>query len=183
MPQVNLQRFINSSCSLKPMEAIVKKNLGILLTSSLAITFLLSACSSSTSEVSSTPVVQSCQTASEEDLGNINAGMISSKYKVESGFTADFSAEDIEAIKQVFPTYTSPKVFAANIPGKGGKSVLGLWGIQKFDYGWRITALNKQTMEYSNLGADITESSVTGRVNAVMLELSVNTNAISCLQS
>jgi hypothetical protein len=108
--------------------------------------------------------------------------MVSTKYKVESGFTADFNAEDIEAIRQVFPTYTSPKVFAANIPGKDGKSVLGLWGIQKFDYGWRITALNQETKKYSNLGADITENSATGRVNAVMLELSVNTNAISCLQ-
>jgi hypothetical protein len=165
------------------MEAVVKKNLGTLLVATLSVALLLSACSSSSSEESSSPVIQPCQSASEEDLANINAGMISSKYKVESGFTADFSAEDIEAIRQAFPTYTSPKVFAANIPGKDGKSVLGLWGIQKFDYGWRITALNKQTMEYSNLGADITESSATGRVNAVMLELSVNTNAISCLQS
>lgn len=161
----------------------MKKNLGILVTASLAITFLLSACSSSSSEVSSTPVIQTCESASDEDLTNINEGMISSKYRIESGFTADFDAEDINAIKQVFPSYVSPKVFAANIPGNDGKPVIGLWGIQKFDYGWRITALNKQTMEYSNLGADVTESSATGRVNAVMLELSVNTNVISCLQN
>jgi len=161
----------------------VKKNLGILVTASLAITFLLSACSSSPSEVSSIPVIQTCESASDEDLTNINEGMISSKYRVESGFTADFDAEDINAIKQVFPSYVSPKVFAANIPGNDGKPVVGLWGIQKFDYGWRITALNKQTMEYSNLGADVTESSATGRVNAVMLELSANTNVISCLQN
>jgi hypothetical protein len=75
------------------------------------------------------------------------------------------------------------QVFAANIPGGEGEAVIGLWGIQKFDYGWRITALNKETLEYSNLGADITESSATGRVNAVMLELSANTNVISCLQN
>ena len=161
----------------------MKKNLGILVTASLAITFLLSACSSSPSEVSSIPVIQTCESASDEDLTNINEGMISSKYRVESGFTADFDAEDINAIKQVFPSYVSPKVFAANIPGNDGKPVVGLWGIQKFDYGWRITALNKQTMEYSNLGADVTESSATGRVNAVMLELSANTNVISCLQN
>jgi hypothetical protein len=74
-------------------------------------------------------------------------------------------------------------VFAANIPGKEGKPVIGLWGIQKFDYGWRITALNKQTMEYSNLGADVTESSATGRVNAAMLELSAKSNVVSCLQN
>jgi hypothetical protein len=60
--------------------------------------------------------------------------------------------------------------------------VIGLWGIQKFDYGWRITALDDKTKKYSNLGADITENSATGRVNAVMLELSANTNIISCLQ-
>jgi hypothetical protein len=164
------------------MEVIMKKNLGILVVAIVTASLLLSACSSSSSEETSSPVIQPCQSASEEDLANINAGMVSTKYKVESGFTADFNAEDIEAIRQVFPTYTSPKVFAANIPGKDGKSVLGLWGIQKFDYGWRITALNQETKKYSNLGADITENSATGRVNAVMLELSVNTNAISCLQ-
>ncbi len=159
----------------------MKKIVGVLLVAILTVS-LISSCSSSSSEEASSPVIQSCQSASEEDLSNINAGMISSKYKVDSGFTADFSAEDIEAIRQVFPTYTSPRVFAAKIPGKEGKEVVGLWGIQKFDYGWRITALNEETLEYSNLGADITESSATGRVNAVMLELSVNTNAISCLQ-
>ena len=161
----------------------MKKNLGILVTTTLVLPFLLSACSTSSSEESSTKLAQPCQSASDEDLANINDGMISSKYNVESGFTADFSAEDIEAIKQIFPTYTSPRVFAANIPGKEGKPVIGLWGIQKFDYGWRITALNKETMEYSNLGADITESSATGRVNAVMLELSAKSNVVSCLQS
>jgi hypothetical protein len=167
---------------------LVMKKKTILILVSIFIVFpillgvLGSMMQGSESEESSSAAIQTCQSASEEDLSNINAGMISSKYSVESGFIADFNAEDIEAIRQVFPTYTSPKVFAANIPGKDGKSVLGLWGIQKFDYGWRITALNKQTMEYSNLGADITESSATGRVNATMLELSVNTNAISCLQ-
>ena len=160
----------------------MKKNLGIPSVAALSITLLLSACSNSPNEVSSAPVIQTCQSASNEDLSNINDGMISSKYRVESGFTADFNEEDVKAIKQVFPTYVSPKVFAANIPGNDGELVIGLWGIQKFDYGWRITALNKQTMEYSNLGADITESSATGRVNAVMLELSANTNVISCLQ-
>ena len=161
----------------------MKKNLGILGTSALALTFSLSACSSSSDESSSNAPIDTCQTASEEDLNNINEGMISTKFQVESGFTADFSAEDIEAITQVFPSYVSPKVFAAKIPGKEGESVIGLWGIQKFDYGWRITALDKQTKEYSNLGADITESSATGRVNAVMLELSANTNVISCLKN
>ena len=161
----------------------MKKNLGILGTSALALTFSLSACSSSSDEASSNAPIDTCQTASEEDLNNINEGMISTKFQVESGFTADFSAEDIEAITQVFPSYVSPKVFAAKIPGKEGESVIGLWGIQKFDYGWRITALDQQTREYSNLGADITESSATGRVNAVMLELSANTNVISCLKN
>ncbi len=93
----------------------MKKNARILITA-LAFTFLLSACSSEVSEVASDPVSEPCRIASDEDLTNINEGMISSKYRVESGFTADFSAEDIEAIKQVFPTYVSPRVFAANIP-------------------------------------------------------------------
>ena len=153
------------------------------LPTTLAIIFAVSACSSSSIEESGSAPIKTCQAASEEDLTNINDGMISSKYKVATGFTADFSADDIDAIKQVFPSYVSPRVFAANISGDNGESVVGLWGIQKFDYGWRITALDKQTKEYSNLGADITEGSATGRVNAVMLELSANTNVISCLKT
>jgi hypothetical protein len=160
----------------------MRKRLGTLGTATLALTLLLSSCSSSSTEESSSAVIQPCQSASDEDLANINDGMISAKYRVESGFTAEFNAEDIETIKQVFPSYVSPKVFAANIPGEGGELVVGLWGIQKFDFGWRITALNDQTKKYSNLGADITEGSATGRVNAVMLELSANTNVTSCLQ-
>ena len=160
----------------------MRKNLGILGTATLALILLLSSCSSSSSEESSSAAIQPCQSASEEDLNNINEGMTSTKYRVKSGFTADFNGEDTETIKQIFPSYDSPKIFAANIPTAGGGTIIGLWGIQKFDYGWRITALNKQTMAYSNLGADINESSATGRVNAVMLELSVNTNITSCLQ-
>ena len=161
----------------------MKKNAIILGTTALTLTFLLSACSSPSNEEATSALVDTCQTASEEDLKNINEGMVSASFRVESGFTADFSAQDTEAIKQVFPSYVSPKVFAAKIPSNDGGSVIGLWGIQKFDYGWRITALDNQTKEYSNLGADITENSATGRVNAVMLELSANTNAISCLQN
>lgn len=161
----------------------MNKKLGILLTATFALTLPLSACSSSLSEESSSAVIQPCQSASDEDLTNINEGMISSKYRVDSAFTADFSAEDTEAIKQVFPTYESPKVFAANIPGPDGELIIGLWGIQKFNYGWRITALNDQTKRFSNLGVDVTENSATGRVNAVMLELSANTNVTSCLQN
>ncbi len=159
----------------------MNKKLGILVPATLALTLLLPACSSSLDEESTSAAIQPCQVASVEDLANINEGMISSKYQVDSGFTADFNAEDIEAIKRVFPSYISPKVFAANIPGDDGEPVVGLWGIQKFDYGWRITALNDQTRKYSNLGADVSESSATGRVNAVMLELSVNTNIATCL--
>ena len=152
------------------------------LPTTLAIIFAVSACSSSSIEESGSAPIKTCQVASEEDLKNINDEMKSAKYQVVSGVTADFSSEDTEAIKQVFPSYVSPRVFAANIPGDNGESVVGLWGIQKFDYGWRITALNEQTKNYSNLGADISDSSATGRVNAVMLELSANTNVLSCLE-
>ena len=152
------------------------------LSTTLAITFAVSACSSSSIEESGSAPIKTCQAASEEDLTNINDEMKSAKYQVATGFTADFSADDIDAIKQVFPSYVSPRVFAANISGDNGESVVGLWGIQKFDYGWRITALNEQTKNYSNLGADISDSSATGRVNALMLELSANTNVLSCLE-
>lgn len=154
----------------------------LLLPTALIIILTMSACSSSSIEESASAPKKTCQAASAEDLTNINEGMISSEYKVGSGFTANFSAEDIEAIRQVFPSYESPKIFAANIPGDEGESVVGLWGIQKFDYGWRITALDDKTKKYSNLGAEITENSATGRVNAVMLELSSNTDITACLQ-
>ena len=154
----------------------------LILPTALAFIFAMSACSSSSIEESGSAPIKTCQAASEEDLTNINEGMISSKYKVASGFTADFSADDIEAIKQVFPSYVSPKVFAANIPGDNGESVVGLWGIQKLDFGWRITALNKQTQEFSLYGVEAAEGSASARVNAVMLELSVNTNVLSCLE-
>lgn len=160
----------------------MNKRLGILISAASALTFLLSACSSSLSEESIIAAIQPCQSASDEDLTNINEGMISSKYRVDAGFTAEFSAEDVVAIREVFPSYENPKILAANIPSPDGGSVIGLWGIQKFDYGWRITALNNQTKKYSNLGADISDSSATGRVNALMLELSINTNVLSCLQ-
>ena len=154
----------------------------LILPTALAFIFAMSACSSSSIEESGSAPIKTCQAASEEDLTNINEGLISSKYKVASGFTADFSADDIEAIKQVFPSYVSPKVFAANIPGDNGESVVGLWGIQKLDFGWRITALNKQTQEFSLYGVEAAEGSASARVNAVMLELSVNTNVLSCLE-
>lgn len=160
----------------------MRKRQVILGIATLVATFFLSACSSSSDKASTSVPINTCETASEEDLNNINEGMTSAKYKVESGFTAEFSAEDVAAITQVFPSYITPKIFAAKIPVSDGDSVTGLWGIQKFDYGWRITALNDETKKYSNLGADISESSATGRVNAVMLERSVNTNIISCLQ-
>ena len=82
----------------------MKKNLGILWTTALALTFFLTSCSSSSNEVTSSAPINTCQTASGEDLNNINEGMISTKFQVESGFIADFSPEDIEAITQVFPS-------------------------------------------------------------------------------
>ena len=160
----------------------MRKKVALLGISALIATFSLSACSSSSDEASSSTPINTCETASNEDLNNINEGMKSAKYRVESGFTAEFSADDVAAITQVFPSYSSPKIFAASIPLSDGESVIGLWGIQKFDYGWRITALNNETKKYSNLGADISEGSATGRVNAVMLERSVNTKIVSCLQ-
>ena len=156
----------------------------------LALGLTLTGCSAALSEDNTktlsedkdSGVISSCQAAPKDDLKNINDGMISPKYRVESGFVAEFSRADTEQIKSVFPSYTTPQIFAANIPGSDGEFVVGLWGIQKYDYGWRITALNKQTRTYSNLGADISENSASGRVNAVMLKLSTNTNVLTCLQ-
>lgn len=123
----------------------------------------------------------SCETISQEDRQNLSDGMVSSEYTVKTGFTADFEEADVEAIKEVFPTYTSPRIIAASIEGPGGATSTGLWGVQKFDYGWRITALDENTRKFSVLGADLAEGTTTARVNEVMFELSKNTNVLSCL--
>ena len=115
----------------------------------LALTFFLSGCSSPSNEESSSAAIDTCQAADEEDLKLVNQGMIDSKYRVESGFTAMFPPRKDGPLYIVAPPYDY--VLAATIRGSQGDSVVGLWGIWRQRYGDRaaIFALNKQTQKYS----------------------------------
>jgi len=170
----------------------MKKSLGIIGTATLALTFLLCSCSSSSSEESSSAPVNTCQSASDEDLKNINEGMISTKYRVESGFRSPFPPDNgVRYIVAPPQNY----VLAATIQGTEGESVIGLWGIHIGpNFGKLIFALNKQTQKYSvdlqstsyrdragNLRPDRGEE-FTATIEAYLLQLSVDTNLISCFQ-
>lgn len=121
-----------------------------------------------------------CVTATAEDLQNIQDGLIQSSSSIAQGFTSEFSPSDIDEISEIFPTFTSPRIVAAQIEGVGNESPVGLWGIQDFDYGWRILALNQAARQYSSHGADIEDDSASGRVRSKMLDLSSNTTAPDC---
>ena len=170
----------------------MKIKLGI---AALTLTFLLSSCSSSSSEESSSAPVNTCQSASDEDLNNINKGMISTKYRVESGFRSPFPPDNGV---RYYVAQPQNYVLAATIQGTEGDSVIGLWGIQigrGFDP-VSIFALNKQTQKYSvdlqstsyydrsgNLRRDRGEEfTATTEAKADLLQLSVDTNLISCFQ-
>ena len=173
----------------------MRKSLGIIGAAALALTFLLSSCSSSSTEELSSASVNACQSASDEDLENINVGMISTKYKVEAGFRSPFPPDNgVRYIVAPPQNY----VVAATIQGTEGDSVIGLWGIQigtGFDP-VSIFALNKKTEKYSvdlqftsyydssgNLRRDRgKEFTPTTEAKADLLQLSVDTNLISCFR-
>jgi len=154
----------------------------------LALTLVLSGCSSSSNKESSSAAIDACQAADEEDLKLVNQGMIDLKYRVESGFTAMFPPRKDEPLYIVAPPYDY--VLAATIRGTEGDSVIGLWGIWKFRFHGdvRIFALNKQAHEYSidlaywdgsGRGEEFTP---TAEDKARILQLSVDANLIACFQ-
>jgi hypothetical protein len=114
--------------------------------------------------------------------------MIDSKYRVESGFTAMFPPRKDGLRYIVAPPYDY--VLAATIRGTEGDSVIGLWGIWKYQRHGdaRIFALNKQAHEYSidlaywdgsGRGEEFT---ATTEDKARILQLSVDANLIACFQ-
>ena len=158
-------------------------------TAALALIFFLSGCSSSLNEDSSGSLNNSCQAADEEDLKLVTQGLIDSKYRVESGFIAMFPPRKDGPVYIVAPPYDY--VIAATIRGTEGDSVIGLWGIWKYRYVGeaKIFALNKQTQKYS---IDLAYWGDSGRGElftaraedkARILQLSVDTNLISCFQN
>ena len=155
----------------------------------LALIFFLSGCSSPSNEESSGSFDNSCQAADEEDLKLVTQGLIDSKYRVESGFIAMFPPRKDGPVYIVAPPYDY--VLAATIRDTEGDSVIGLWGI------WRrspttviaVFALNKQTQNYS---IDLAywddsgrgqEYAASAEDKARILQLSVDTNLISCFQN
>ena len=173
----------------------MRKSLGIIGAAALALTFLLSSCSSSSTEELSSAPVNTCQSASEEDLENITVGMISTKHKVEAGFRSPFPPDNGV---RYFVAPPQNYVIAAIIQGTEGDSVIGLWGIQ---IGWgfdpvSIFALNRKTEKYSvdlqftsyydssgNLRRDRgKEFTPTAEAKADLLQLSVDTDLISCFR-
>jgi hypothetical protein len=114
--------------------------------------------------------------------------MIDSRYRIESGFTAMFPPRQDGLRYIVAPPYDY--VLAATIRGTGGDSVMGLWGIWKFQRHGdaRIFALNKQAHEYSidlaywdgsGRGEEFT---ATAEDKARILQLSIDANLIACFQ-
>ena len=157
--------------------------------SALVIIFFLSGCSSPSNEESSGSFNNSCQAADEEDLKLVTQGLIDSRHRVESGFMAMFPPRKDGPLYIVAPPYDY--VLAATIRGTEGDSVIGLWGIWKYRYVGeaKIFALNKQTQKYS---IDLAYWGDSGRGElftaraedkARILQLSVDTNLISCFQN
>jgi len=154
----------------------------------VVLTLFFSGCSSSSNEESSSAAIDTCQAADQEDLKLVNQGMIESRYRIESGFTAMFPPREDEPRYIVAPPYDY--VLAATIRGIDGDSVIGLWGIWKYQRHGdaRIFALNKQAHEYSidlaywdgsGRGEEFT---ATAEDKARLLQLSVDANLIACLQ-
>ena len=139
-----------------------------------------SSSSSNSGDQSTEVTLQNCVQASSEDLKNLTDGLTDKSYSLVNAFKSDFVAEDINQIKVIFPSYISPRVVAAEIKGVMESSNIGLWGIQEYDYGWRILALNEVAKRYSTHGVDIQDDSASGRVRSKILELSPNTSASEC---
>ena len=126
---------------------------------------------------------KNCVQASSEDLKNLSEGLTYNSHSLANAFKGEFTQEDIDRIKEIFPTFISPRVVAAEIKGAKESLNIGLWGIQEYDYGWRILALNEVAKRYSTHGVDIQDDSASGRVRSKILELSPNTSASECAKS
>ena len=162
----------------------MKLRIGI---AALTLTFFLSGCSSPSNEESSGSFNKSCRAASEEDLKLVTQGIIDSKYRIDSGFIAMFPPRKDGPVYIVAPNFDY--VLAASIRSSKRDSVIGLWGIQRFFSGVQIFALNEQTQKYSvdlaywddsGRGREFTASA---EDKARILQLSVDTNLISCVQN
>ena len=151
-----------------------------ILVTVFASTDVTSSSSSNSPDQPTEVTSQNCVPASSEDLKNLTEGLTDVSHSLTNAFKGEFTQEDIDRIKEIFPTFISPRVVAAEIKGAKESLNIGLWGIQEYDYGWRILALNEVAKRYSTHGVDIQDDSASGRVRSKILELSPNTSASEC---
>lgn len=121
-----------------------------------------------------------CTEATSEDLDFLAEGLTDKSLSLTNAFKSYFNVNDRKEIKDIFPTFTNPYVVAAEINGAAEGSTIGLWSIQKFDFGALVFALNENAKTYSIYGSDITDDSMSGRTRAKILELSSNSSALEC---
>ena len=128
----------------------------------------------------STKTTLTCTAASTEDLDYLKEGLTDTSLSLTKAFKSYFNKNDREEIKAIFPTFTNPYVVAAEISGAAEGSTIGLWSIQKFDFGALVFALNENAKMYSIYGSDVTDDSMSGSTRAKIFELSSNTSALEC---
>ena len=121
-----------------------------------------------------------CKEADSEDLSYLAEGLTDKSLSLTKAFKSYFDVNDRKEIVAIFPTFTNPYVVAADINGAAEGSTIGLWSIQRFDFGALVFALNENAKTYSIHGSDITEDSMSGRTRAKIFELSSNTSALEC---
>ena len=127
-----------------------------------------------------TETTLTCTAASSEDLNYLTEGLTDTSLSLTKAFKSYFNKNDREEIKAIFPTFTNPYVVAAEISGAAEGSTIGLWSIQKFDFGALVFALNENAKLYSIHGADIEDTDLSGRTRTKILELSPNISALEC---
>lgn len=124
-----------------------------------------------------------CEAASQEDIKNISSGMSDESYSVTSGFASTLPKSEIEKITSIFPSYTNPRIVAAQVVGVLDSSPTGLWAIQQVsDSGsLRITALNSAAREYSVWGSAANDGSAAAQLRDQLLESAKSLKLTQCL--
>jgi hypothetical protein len=135
-----------------------------------------------TQTVSPTPEqnFKKCESVSVEDLENIESGMSDENYTLIDGYKANLQENEIEVIRELFPSYNNPLIIAATIEGIESENIVGIWALDPSIN--RLVALDENARNYSQWGIDATEDSPAGQVREKLYEFSLNTNVLSCAQ-
>lgn len=137
--------------------------------------------SSNDGENASSEIV--CEMANPSDVETISSGMSEKTYSLGRAFQASLTEDQISELTDIFPSYTSPVVIAAEIIGVGETAYSGMWAIQKVtDSGsLRVTALNDDARKYSLWGQASADGSPAAQLRDKLLEFGSKTNALACL--